>query len=794
MFLCKSKAAECKKFMNFKLYKNLFELSPAVDVVVDMSFIIVTASNKFLQITGTDREHITGRNIFEVFSETNMNGYDDNSLHAAFNRVIKVKTSIELPVTRYEMPIPESEKVRIKYFNHIITPVFDEDNIMEYILHRSEDVTEQVLSNQLIEDSNNRYFKLLMQSPFAVSLLKGEDMIITVANELSKERLEIKEDIIGKSLFEVLPEIKDQPLAEIFKKVYTTGVPFSAKETLAKIKNKDGKLEERYFDIILQPYQEPDGITSGVTSIAYEVTELVNARKKAENSEHRYRTLIEESPIAIALYTGPEITVQYANHIMQDFWNNNEAAVGKPLIEVVPELEGQKFIQILKEVYDTGISYRGVEEKVELLVNEKLQTFYFNFTYTATRDKDGTKYGVLDTAIDVTEEVLARKALEKSEITLRRLLDTMPQKISQTDPEGNVIFFNQQWMDETGFTYKELQGDGWIKAIHRGDFKKIKDDWFKAIRTGSSCEVECRIINQKLGYRWNLSRAVPIKDETGEIIIWVASCTDIHEQKAQKEILEKAIKGRTSELELAIEELMIANNDLESFAYVSSHDLQEPLRKIQTFANLIRDKEIQNLSEKGLNYFERMEYSADRMRILIDDLLSFSRVNNADKRCEKIDLTRIVEDAIEEYKEVIKRRNATVEITELCEAKIIVFQFRQLMKNLISNALKFSKPDSPPHIIIEGKVLKGSECNYTNLLSEEKYCHISVADNGIGFDPGYSDRIFKVFQRLHYKDNYPGSGIGLAIVKKIVDNHHGTITVTSEPEKGTQFDIYIPAE
>lgn len=277
--------------------------------------------------------------------------------------------------------------------------------------------------------------------------------------------------------------------------------------------------------------------------------------------------------------------------------------------------------------------------------------------------------------------------------------------------------------------------------------------------------------------------------------------TEIESQIKQKQELEKAVLKRTYELQQANEaleeknnELKRINKELESFTYVTSHDLQEPLRKIQTFASKILAKENQNLSEKGKDYFNRMQSAAARMQQLIEDLLAFSRINLEKRNLENTELSTIIEEVKAELAETIEEKHAIVEATELCAANIIPFQFRQLMQNLIGNALKFSKTGIPPHIIIKAKSIKGSELNTISGISPEKnYCHIIVTDNGIGFDPQYKDQIFEVFQRLHEREEYSGTGIGLAIVKKIVQNHNGIITATSESGKGATFDIYIPA-
>ncbi|REL38439.1 chemotaxis protein CheR [Rhodohalobacter sp. SW132] len=304
------------------------------------------------------------------------------------------------------------------------------------------------------------------------------------------------------------------------------------------------------------------------------------------------------------------------------------------------------------------------------------------------------------------------------------------------------------------------------------------------------------------------AREVAKDDESENLIL--LSVEDITEQVKEKEKrrkiqeqhtkeLEEKIEERTVELKNAIEELremnkelVETNKELEAFTYISSHDLQEPLRKIQTFAGLVLEKENQNLSDKGKTYFNVMQGAAKRMQKLIDDLLAFSRLNTSERTFETVDLGTIIEEVLTNFNDVIKEKQATIELQEMCEVDVIVFQFRQLMHNLISNALKFSKPGEKPHIKIKSTVVDGSELKAKDLSPDQKYCHISVTDNGIGFEEKFNEKIFEVFQKLHSKNEYPGTGIGLATVKKIVTHHNGEIFVDSAPNKGTTFDIYIP--
>jgi len=266
-----------------------------------------------------------------------------------------------------------------------------------------------------------------------------------------------------------------------------------------------------------------------------------------------------------------------------------------------------------------------------------------------------------------------------------------------------------------------------------------------------------------------------------------------NKRAAELVIANDSLIFENEEKESRARELSAANKELLSFTYISSHDLQEPLRKIKTFAGIIQEKEHQNLSDSGKDYFKRIQSATIRMQQLIDDLLAYSRINATERRFENTDLNRIVEEVKADLKESIEEKNAIIVTTSLGFAKIIPFQFRQLMQNFITNALKFSSLSRQPRITIRSSIATGSEMKNCSLPPEREYCHIMVKDNGIGFSPEYSERIFEVFQKLHSKDEYAGTGIGLAIVKKIVENHNGCITATSQLNKGATFDIYIPA-
>ncbi len=308
----------------------------------------------------------------------------------------------------------------------------------------------------------------------------------------------------------------------------------------------------------------------------------------------------------------------------------------------------------------------------------------------------------------------------------------------------------------------------------------------------------------EIGKKIMLLNARKIVQKTQNEQLILLTFIDITE-RAKKRMLEKQelediISERTKALEeshksLAAKNIFLEkmNKELETFTFLSSHDLQEPLRKIKMLATCLLDEENKRLSNSGQGYLKRMQDIVIRMQSLIQDLLTYANAKKIDYEFQRGDLNKIAEEVIANFKNVLDEKKGKIKLEGFCHAHIMGLQFRQVLDNLISNALKFAAPKRPPRIIIKSKISSGVELNKKGLSTQLNYCHISVADNGIGFDPKYKDQIFEVFQRLHGQREYKGTGIGLAICKRIIENHNGLITATGVLNKGTQIDMYIPA-
>ena len=311
-------------------------------------------------------------------------------------------------------------------------------------------------------------------------------------------------------------------------------------------------------------------------------------------------------------------------------------------------------------------------------------------------------------------------------------------------------------------------------------------------------------------YRWMLAVAVPLKGPDGAIDQWIGAIADIDDQKQAAANLERTVRERTAELQrvngVLVEEieerkrveqqvrsvaadLARSNDELEQFAYVASHDLQEPLRKIQAFGDRLVLRVRDHLPEAGKEYVDRMLTSAGRMRRLIDDLLSFSRVTSQARPFSRVDLGKLAREVASDLSERVEESGGEVRLGELPTVDADPSQMRQLFQNLIANALKFHRPGVPPVVEVSGEVVSGPP-NADGAAGMT--CRIVVRDNGIGFDEKYLDRIFQMFQRLHGRGEYEGTGVGLAICRKIAERHGGAITATSRVGEGAAFVVTIP--
>ena len=425
--------------------------------------------------------------------------------------------------------------------------------------------------------------------------------------------------------------------------------------------------------------------------------------------------------------------------------------------------------------------------------NGRMEDVYWTFSYSPVKDESGNVSGVLVIVTDTTEAVLAERRLRESERRFRELADLSPVWIWITDNEINIEYSNKALLDYVGVENEsEFTGQVWVDVVHPDDLDVVYAGFGKALEDQTGFTLEYRVKNHSTSkYEWFKVLGVP-KFEEGKMKGFIGTGMNIDKQKSFADQLKEEVDNRTRQLADSNLKLEAMNKELQSFAYISSHDLQEPLRKIQMFSEVLMENEFDKLSTSGKTKFEKIQSAANRMQSLINDLLSYSRTDTEKRIFETVDLKNLVEDVKSDLGEELHKKSGTITIVNSVEIEMVKFQFRQLMYNLLSNSIKYSKSDVPPVVTIEIEIITNANTIDENLLNDKEYVQITITDNGIGFDEQFSEKIFEVFQRLHSKQEYVGTGIGLAIVKKIVQNHAGVISATGELNKGSVFTIILP--
>ncbi len=653
-------------------FEAVFKAMPGNCVLLHVNppfFTIINTTNGYAKLYGKEPSDLLKQDFFSNGKPSTINEKTELLLRSSFELVLKTKEEQEL-----ELDHQGFEKGNyLKHFdkqNIINTPVLNKQGEVIFIIHKVIHQQNQAKIEQA--DLAKQAYNLFLQAPTAICIIKGNNQVIELANQQILSIWRKEPGIIGKPLLEALPEIKGTQFPGLLADVRKTGKPYFENESHARF-IRNGKEELVYFNFAYQPfYDDNSDEATGVLVIASEVTEQVLSRKKVEENEQRYRNLIAEAAVATAVYEGPEMKIRYANDAMMKLWGKEVPVLGKTVRQALPELDGQPFHELLDHVFKTGETYLGKEDKGEIIVNGTLQTFYFNFTFKALRNANDEIYGILNMAIDVTDQVLAQKALRENEANLQR-----------------------------------------------------------------------------------------------------------------------KIEERTHELEIKNSNLERSNTELDQFAYVASHDLQEPLRKIRVFGDrlsrLIEDKPEVNM------LIGKIHSSALRMAGLINSLLDYSRLSDNLYGFEPVDLNKIIKSVLTDFELLITQKKATVIFDSLPVIEAIPLQMNQLFFNLIGNALKFSKKDQPPVISVKAVLLSQEEKGSFEQLNQDlDYRAITVKDNGIGFNQEYASKIFTIFQRLNDKSIYGGYGIGLALCKKVADTHCGIVYAEGRPKEGAAFTIILP--
>ncbi len=544
--------------------------------------------------------------------------------------------------------------------------------------------------------------------------------------------------------------------------------------------------EVSYFNPVLKKHFNllRKRVNEGVFTIGKNITPQIRLQKESERQVDLTNSILDASINGVfAMEAIRNESGAITDFIFIKINQRFADLVGKKEDEII----GQNYLSILSPSKEIGL-FEMKCKVVETGQPIQIETFYkgsgINGWFIISMTKLGNN-GIVETYTDITESKLNKKTVERSAEKLHKVINTSQAGVFLGSPvrdeNGKIIDFRFTMVNESLAFFTGQSADKLIG--------ELGSRWFARYQSNGLFEI------LKETFETGISKRFDFYYEGYNANAWI----NIMTTKLEDEILgtftdHTPIKELQKVLESNVEELKRSNANLEEFAYAASHDLKEPIRKVQIFSDLLKNSLATRLNEDETRLFERMENASTRMSLLIDDLLEYSQVSRGIGLIDDVDLNKKMKLVLADLELIIQEKNAQVIIDHLPIVKGHRRQMQQLFLNLIGNSLKYAMPCVAPKIMIRSKKVTGAESHkgFPVEAAGKRFHLIEVADNGIGFDQSDVQRIFNVFQRLHGNNEYKGTGVGLSIVRKVVENHHGYITAESKPGAGATFKVYLP--
>lgn len=548
------------------------------------------------------------------------------------------------------------------------------------------------------------------------------------------------------------------------------------------IERSDGK--RAFVKTILRYLHDEDGAHIGfIVNCESILNKNLNQQKEAHLA-----AIVETSDDAIISKTLDGVITSWNAGAERIFGYSADEMIGQLIFKLIPgNLWNEE--SMIQEHLRRG-SRIDHYETIRITKNGKLLNV--SLTISPIKDVNGNIVGASKIARDITLQKIQEVSLRESEERYRLAIETARLGTWSFDIKNHSLAYSAETANIFGIWNKALTWTLMLEAIHPEDKNLVNDRLQGAMTNADSgdYDIEYRVVQESKAVKWARVRGKVYFSPQGDAEKIIGTMLDITDEKTTKEILEQTVAERTADLSRMNEHLLKSNENLAQFAYIASHDLQEPLRKIQTFIDIIEKNG--GLDPVPSNYFSRIKSSAERMSGLVESILEYSRIDRQETQFVKTDLNLILKEVIEDYETVINTTGTQIQSQHLPVIMGLPSQLRQLFANLISNAIKFC--EATPCINIGTRFLFNDQLpDGIPILDSERILEISFADNGIGFAQQYAEKIFQIFQRLHSKSTYKGTGIGLALCKKIIENHQGYIYAYGEPGKGSTFVILLPA-
>ncbi|HXR77019.1 MAG TPA: PAS domain S-box protein [Bryobacteraceae bacterium] len=527
-----------------------------------------------------------------------------------------------------------------------------------------------------------------------------------------------------------------------------------------------GKKGSLQFEIVglngerhhMETHAAPLRLTDG-TTVHLAVTHDVTERKRAERASLLLNAIVDSSEDAIISKDLDGVITSWNKSAERLFGYTAGEALGKTVADLlIPEDRQDEEPNILARLRNG----ERVDHFETVRRRKDGSLIDISLTISPVKNLEGVIIGASKIARDITESKRIQARLLESEARFRQLADTMPQIVWTARPDGRVDYYNERWYEFTGFSRVAFEESNPESILHPDDIEETRRSWYTAVRSGEPYNVEHRFRDRRENrWRWFVGRAIPVRDAANNVVKWFGTCTDIDEQKRVEDQLRRA------------------NRDLEQFAFSASHDLQEPLRSVKIYSELLAKRHSDKLDSDALTFLTFLRNGATRMETLVCDLLSYTQATTFDGPDELVDAREVLKTTLENLRGAIEDSSAEITADPLPSLPVARTHLQQLFQNLIGNAIKYRSPERPPAIHLRAE-------------RQNEYWIFSVTDNGIGIDPEYKEKIFGLFKRLHSSDEYSGTGIGLAICQRIVDRYQGRIWVESELGRGSTFRFTLP--
>lgn len=631
---------------------------------------------------------------------------------------------------------------------------------------------------------------LIDNAPIGICILDAKTLIAETVNDsfiaVAGKR---RDEIIGQFYWDTFAEVRDYyetPLA----KVAHDGEPFSANEVALEL-IRNGKLETVYVTFVYSPLKKPSGAVEKIAIWVLENTLQVAERQKVLEAQQK-----------------AELAISSANLGVFEFYYASETLIANDRFNEIFDCSGfTDQNEFLKKLHPGDRPARDDAHRVALqtgqlnyearIIRGNGSICWARFSGKVLFDEDHEPEKMIGICQDVTDTVVAHKKIAASEQILRNMIIQAPVAMCMLDgPNHNVVVANSKMIEIWGKSPSELLNkpifEGLSEAKEQGLEKLLQSVYETGLPFVANEHPVKLPRNGKMEQTYLNFTYDAIKDDYGVITGIFAVAVDVTEQVQAREKIQHLVDQRTAELRTANEALLEKNGELAQFAYIASHDLQEPLRKIGTYASRLEADIAQHNDANSKLYLEKIRAASDRMGNLITDILAYSSLPKKEDIFENVDLNLIAKYALGDFDLVLERTGASVTWNKLPTVRAIPTQMAQLFGNMIGNALKFLRRDNAPNITISCSKASDAEILGAELDRARNYHKLQFSDNGIGIAPENTKKIFSVFQRLHSKSEFEGTGIGLAMCKKIALNHHGDIDASESNSTGAVFNVYLP--